>query len=164
MIKFYFTSIYDALCLPESLKWTFKYCHLKFKFPSLPSSLPTFDYRCRFTENFTKLSKTLQMSSMLLVRPTKMLHLQWGSSPKDDKRFNLLLAMSKKKMSNNLLRAVLVRDGTEMLDVRISTEIWNENGKGNCFGCWLLFGVLQDWYERIGVYTSLSTTLDFPVF
>lgn len=47
------------------------------------------------------------MSSMFFMRSTKMLHLQRDSRPKDDKRFNLLLAVSKEKMSNNLLSTVL---------------------------------------------------------
>jgi hypothetical protein len=86
-------------------------------------------------ENVEKFSKTVQMSFELLARPTKMLHLQRDASPRDDKRFNLLLAMSEEKMSNNLLRTVLDGDGTKMPGVQISTEAWSGRGRGNCSRC-----------------------------
>lgn len=148
-------SIYAILCSPESSKWTFKYCHLKFKFPSLSLS------HAIHPETFTRRSKTLQSSPILSIRSTEMLHLQWDSSPKDDKRFNLLLAMSEAKMSNNLLWTLLVRDGTELLDMQISTEVCGTNGKGNCSGCWSLLGALRDWQKRVGLSRGLNASSKF---
>lgn len=108
-------------------------------------------FSCRYhSETFSEFTTTLQVSPILFIRSTKMLHLQWDSSPKDDKRFNLLLAMSEEKMSNNLLWTLLVGDGEKLLDMQVSTEVCNENGKGNCSGCWSLFGAVQDWHERVG--------------
>lgn len=103
--------------------------------------------------------ETLQMSPVFLHGSTEVLHLQWDSSPKDDKRFNLLLAMSKGSMSNNLLRVLLAGDGAKMLGVQISTEAGSGEGTGNCSRCWRLFGAQQDWYERIGVRLYQRKTL-----
>jgi hypothetical protein len=85
-----------------------EHLNLNFKFLSVFSVHPT------IAENPGKLSEAVQMSLVLLARSTKMLHLQRDASPKDDKRFNLLLAMSGRRMSNNLLRAVLAGDGAKM--------------------------------------------------
>lgn len=62
----------------------------------------------------------MQMSSVVFVRSTEMLHLQRVARPADDKRFNLLFAMSSKWMQNNLLRAMLDWNEEKMLGLRMA--------------------------------------------